>query len=164
MRRPLAFQSVVVVKGLTSGLASFVVRIRVLQGVQSGTAIGLVLLALMVGCATAQLPISYVVDAQAAISAAESVGAEKIPKAQLHLKMARDQVKKADLYIKEKEPEKARFMLMRAQADAEVALALTREAQDRARLEEANKRVDELIEAEEDRAEQLVDRSTANKS
>jgi hypothetical protein len=95
-------------------------------------------------CATAPFPLKHVLEAQTAISAAEAVGAPEIPQAALHLKMARDQVQSAEKYIADEEPEKARFMLLRAKVDAELAQSLTREAVARARAEEATTKLDEL--------------------
>lgn len=103
-----------------------------------------------VACATAPFPLQNVVDAQAAISAAEAVGAERVPKAQLHLKMARDQVREADRLVKLKQADEARWLLRRAQVDAELALALAREHESRDRLAVAQTRVDELVESSED--------------
>lgn len=98
----------------------------------------------LVGCAAKPVPLKYVTDAQASITAAEVIGAKEVPKAALHLKMARDQVQSAEALQAEKEHEKARLMLMRARADAELAVALTKEAEAQRRLAQHEKKLESL--------------------
>lgn len=74
---------------------------------------------------------------EAMIRAAEEVGADEDPRAEAHLRLAREQVQRATTLSADGVPERAQRMLLRAQADAELALALLREAQAQARTHEA---------------------------
>lgn len=80
------------------------------------------------GCATAPLPAERLASSEAVIRGASEVGAEGVPQAALHLKMARDQVAQAQALNRDGDAERAVMVLARAQADAELALALTRES------------------------------------
>jgi len=82
----------------------------------------------LVGCSSSSLPPAKVVETQSSISAAAAVGAEQNPQAALHLKMARDQLSEAQSLIDSGKNDAARLVLERANADAEVALMITREA------------------------------------
>ena len=66
-------------------------------------------------------------DAQASVSAANAVGADQHPRAALHLKMARDQLKQAQGMVENGQEDEARLVLERSQADAELALMITRQ-------------------------------------
>ena len=83
----------------------------------------------VVGCASSSLPPAKVADTQSSISAATAVGADQNPQAALHLKMARDQLSQARALIEDGKNSEAQLVLERANADAEVALMITREAQ-----------------------------------
>jgi len=88
----------------------------------------------VVACGGTPLPPAKAADTQASISAAAAVGADQHPQAALHLKMARDQLKQAqDLSADGKEDE-AKLVVERAEADAQVALMITREAEASANL------------------------------
>ncbi|NUP12777.1 MAG: DUF4398 domain-containing protein [Polyangiaceae bacterium] len=78
------------------------------------------------GCAST-LPAERVAAPRAAIRAAEEMGAYNVPRASLHLKLAKDQVAQADALIRDDEQERAAWVLTRADADAELALLLARE-------------------------------------
>jgi hypothetical protein len=80
--------------------------------------------------ATQALPPNYA-PAQAAISAADAVGAQGEPRAALHLKMARDQLVEAQALVQKGKSEEASLALDRARTDAELALMVAREAQAR---------------------------------
>ena len=66
-------------------------------------------------------------DAQAAERSAMELGANKVPAAQLSLKLAQDQIAEAEKAMEDEQNERANSLLLRAQADAELALAQTRE-------------------------------------
>jgi Domain of unknown function (DUF4398) len=83
----------------------------------------------VVACGGSTLPPAKVADTQSSISAATAVGADQNPQAALHLKMARDQLKQAQGLIDDDKSDEARLVLERANADAEVALMITREAE-----------------------------------
>ena len=83
----------------------------------------------MVACGGSTLPPARIADTQSAISAASAVGADQNPQAALHLKMARDQLKQAQDLANDGKDDQAKLVLQRADADAEVALMITREAE-----------------------------------
>jgi hypothetical protein len=99
---------------------------------------------LVVACGGSSLPPAKVADTQSSISAATAVGADQNPQAALHLKMARDQLKQAQGLIEDGKDDEAKLVLMRADADAEVALMITREAQASANVKKAQADVDGL--------------------
>jgi hypothetical protein len=90
-----------------------------------------------------QLPPNYA-PTQAAISAADAVGARQEPKAALHLKMARDQLVAAQSLAQAGHEDEASLMLDRARTDAELALMVTREASARADVARATREVERL--------------------
>ena len=104
---------------------------------------GLVALA-AAGCGAAAPPTHQLTASQAAIRGAEEVGAENTPKAALHLKMARDHLTNAENLISNEEYEDAALVLKRAEADANLAIALAKEDQARKDAEEAMRKVQEL--------------------
>lgn len=59
-----------------------------------------------------------------AIRAAEAVGAKSDPQAALHLRLANEQLARADALMRSGDGDEAQRMLLRAQADAELAQAL----------------------------------------
>jgi hypothetical protein len=108
--------------------------------------LGILLLstATAVGCGGAGAPNHKLVSAEAAIRGAHEAGASEHPKAKLHLTLAERQVSKAKLFMRDGNNRKASMILVRAQADAELAIALAREQVARAEAEEALKNVEEL--------------------
>lgn len=66
-------------------------------------------------------------DAQAAERSARELGADQQPAAQLSLKLAQDQIAAAEKAIANDENERADSLLVRAKADAELAIAQARE-------------------------------------
>jgi hypothetical protein len=104
----------------------------------------LCLAALAVACGSSEkLPANYA-PTQAAISAADAVGARNEPRAALHLKMARDQLVAAQALANDGKDEEATRMLDRARTDAELALMVTRETTARADTNRAERAVDSL--------------------
>src|SRR5687768_11044422 len=99
---------------------------------------------LLAGCGAAAIPAEKLTSAKASIRGAQEVGAEQHPKASLHLKMARDQLARAERLIAEDENEEAALALNQADADAELALALTREHRERMQAAQAKARIEEL--------------------
>jgi hypothetical protein len=79
-------------------------------------------------CASSQAPHGELATSQATLKAAEELRAGEVPKAALHLQMARENTEKAQKLIEKNNHEEARFALMRAQSDAELALILAKEA------------------------------------
>ncbi len=72
-------------------------------------------------------PTQRMADAQSAYRSARELGADKHPAAQLHLKLAAEQIAEASTILKDNDNRRADFVLIRAKADAELALALARE-------------------------------------
>jgi len=87
---------------------------------------------LLAACASAPLPSERMASAESAVRAAKEVGSDQVPKAQLMVKLAEEQIAQAKQLAKEGETEKASSLLTRATADAELALAMAREEQARA--------------------------------
>ena len=99
---------------------------------------------LLAACGGAAVPAEKLTSAKAAIRGAQEIGAEGNPQAALHLKLARDQVARAERLIKNDDNEEAALTLNQAQADADLALALTREEKLQAQAEQAKARIEEL--------------------
>lgn len=104
------------------------------------------LAALVVSCASTAIPAQKLTDSKASVRAAEAVGAEIDPQAALHLKMARDEIREAELLIKDDENERAALVLERAEADAQLAIALAQEREVKADAETAKRKVEALNE------------------
>ena len=87
------------------------------------------LLLLPLGCATTYpAPTQQMADVQSANRSAMELGAQSNPKAQLHLKLAQEQLKQAQDSVQKEDNQNAERLLIRAKADAELAVALTRDA------------------------------------
>jgi hypothetical protein len=95
------------------------------------------LLFVAVGCGSFPPPTERLNTTQAAIRAASEVGAEQIPRAALHLKLAQEQTDKARAEMNDDDNEAADLNLRRAQADAELAIAIARETQGVQKADEA---------------------------
>ena len=83
---------------------------------------------LLLACGGAAVPQEQLTAAKAQISASEVAGAPDEPKAALHLKLAKEQVAKAEALIADGDNEEAARMVDRASVDAELALQLANEA------------------------------------
>lgn len=77
----------------------------------------------------------------AAIRAAEEVGAQSVPRAALHLQMAKEESEQAKALAAKGEKEEAQSLLLRAEADANLAVMLSREDAERTEAAAAVKRV-----------------------
>ena len=95
-------------------------------------------------CGSSDMPSKQLADSQAAVRAASEVGAEQNPQAALHLKMARDQISKAQALSREGEYDAAKQLLSQAEVDAELALTMTREQQARADEEQAQHQLESM--------------------
>jgi hypothetical protein len=76
------------------------------------------------GCSSGTPPVKEINQTQAAVRAAQEVGATSVPAASLHLKLAQDQLRDAKILMDRDENEAARAVINRARADAELAIAL----------------------------------------
>lgn len=97
------------------------------------------------GCASA--PPMRTEPSTSGIRAAEEVGAAKVPQAALHLQLAKEELERARKLAADGDREQGASMLLRAQADAELALALSRENTERA---EANAAVASVRKLQQD--------------
>jgi hypothetical protein len=97
--------------------------------------VGAVGLCALAACASQPDPTEHLAASMAAVRGAETAGAEQVPQAALHLKLAQEQIVHAKQLMDNGENGRADAMTIRAYNDAELALALTREAQARRELE-----------------------------
>lgn len=105
---------------------------------------GACLAAFAAACASAPPPTARLASSEAAVRAAEELRADNTPAAQLHLKLARDQLGEAKRLMANGDNERAEYVLLRAQSDADVAVALAREAASR---QQATVAIDQLRKA-----------------
>ena len=92
---------------------------------------------LLSGCGHTAPPSDKLAASTAALRAAQLVGAQADPQASLALKLAQDEIDQAGALMANGDHERARTMLERANADAELAIALTRESIERKQTETA---------------------------
>jgi hypothetical protein len=83
-------------------------------------------------------------DAMSAQRSAEEMGAEAEPQAQLHVKLAEEQISRAKGLMANGDNRRAEYVLVRAKADAELALALTRAVSAKSEARRAIDRATEL--------------------
>lgn len=92
------------------------------------TALWVVSVTMVAGCgATAAVPAQRLEDAQSATRMARNLGAEGMPPARPYLRLAEEQTAAANIAIVDGDNSRAEYLLVRAQADAELALAMARE-------------------------------------
>lgn len=106
--------------------------------------LGIAVALLGVACSQSQVPAGKLANTRAAISAAEESGASNSPRSALHLKLAEDQLYKAERLMSEGQNEDAILYLNQAQADADLALSLARTEQAREEARRAAARVESL--------------------
>jgi uncharacterized membrane protein len=95
-------------------------------------------------CASSPPPADKMIAAQSSVQAAREIGADSVPTAQLHIKLADEEIQKAKALAANDDNEEATTMLQRASADAELALALARGEKSRAQAQEAVKEAQDL--------------------
>jgi hypothetical protein len=100
---------------------------EIMKTILGWTAIGVSAFGILgaAGCASSPPPNAKVASSEAAIRAAQEAGSKSVPQAALHLKLAEEQLQSARGLIHDNENERAEFVLMRSQADAELAIALS---------------------------------------
>jgi Domain of unknown function (DUF4398) len=91
----------------------------------------------LVACASVPPPHQREASSEAAIRGAKEVGAEQVPQAALHLKLAQEELDKAQNLMRDGDNEEAGYVLLRSQTDAELALAMARENKTRAEAQQA---------------------------
>lgn len=92
-------------------------------------------------CASSPVPADRLATSQAAIHSAQVSGADSVPNAALHLRVANEELNFARKLIADGDNTRAEYILLRAEADANAAMALTREAGARA---DAQRTIDEV--------------------
>ncbi|MDX2052838.1 MAG: DUF4398 domain-containing protein [Polyangiaceae bacterium] len=95
-------------------------------------------------CGGSQVPTRSVADARASAAAAQAVGAERDPQAALHLKLANDNLARAERLIAEEEMEEAKLVLDEAKIDADLAFKLAKVSESKRQVGEAQTRLQEL--------------------
>jgi hypothetical protein len=104
-------------------------------------AMAVVVIAITAGCASTPLRTEA---STSGIRAAEEVGAAKVPQASLHLQLAKEELELAKGLSAKGEKDEAASMLLRSEADAELAVALSREDSEKAEARAAVERVRKL--------------------
>jgi len=79
-----------------------------------------------------------------AILTAEVIGASEVPTASLYLQLAKEELAKSQALTEAGEEEEAASMLLRAQADGELAVALARSDTDKKEAADAMEKVQKL--------------------
>jgi pyridoxal biosynthesis lyase PdxS len=87
------------------------------------------------GCAGHPAPTEQLASSLAAVRGAEEVGARNVPEAALHVKLAEEQIEQAKRLMNDDENAKAEDLAVRAYQDAELAIAIAREANSKQKLE-----------------------------
>jgi hypothetical protein len=98
----------------------------------------------LLACGGAAVPQDSLTAAQADVKGAEVGGAADNPQAALHLKLAKDQIAIAQQDIANGDNAAAARTLDRAQADAELALSLAKEAKAQGDASDASEQVGKL--------------------
>jgi hypothetical protein len=106
-------------------------------------AMAVVTAAIVTGCANAPLRTE---GSTSGIRAAEEAGATKVPLASLHLQLAKEELNLAKGLAAKGEKEEATSMLLRAEADAELAVVLSHENTEKTEAIAAVARVRQLRE------------------
>ncbi len=90
--------------------------------------LGVVFALAAAACASHPPPTDTMANALASMRGAEELGAASVPQASLQLQLAHEEVNKAKKLMDDKKHDRAHNMALRAVHDAELAIALTREA------------------------------------
>lgn len=105
------------------------------------SAVAVVATSIISGCANAPLRTGA---SMSGIRAAEEAGAAKVPQASLHLQLAKEELEQAKELSAKGEKDEASSMLTRAEADAELAVALSHGDAEKSEAQEAVERVRQL--------------------
>ena len=99
---------------------------------------------LLAGCGGAPVPTKQLNNVQASIRGAEVAGVNRSPSAAPYLALARDNLTRAEREIRDGDNEEAALTLERAEADADLAQAISSEEKERLLSLQAKKRTQEL--------------------
>lgn len=91
-------------------------------------------------------PSDRLTSAEAASRSAKELGANNDPKAQLHLKLASEQIDQAKKLMADGDNKRADLVLQRANADAELAVMLAKESNAKTEAEKAQQNVKKIKE------------------
>ena len=86
-------------------------------------------------------PSDRLASAEAASRSARELGADREPKAQLHLKLAAEQIDSAKKVMADGDNKRADLILQRASSDAELAVMLEKENDARSEAEKAQEKL-----------------------
>lgn len=111
------------------------------MGVMAGS---LVFAVAMAGCASGPTFSQSSEKSTSAIRAAEEVGSPNAPRASLYLQRAKEELAGAKRLAEQGEKEQAVSLLLRAEADAELAVALSHEQTEKAEAAQAIEKVRQL--------------------
>jgi hypothetical protein len=84
-------------------------------------------LAVSFGCASAPVPAEHMAASESSLRAAEENGAQDVPTAAFYLQLAREQMDTAQKLLNDGHNQRAKWVLMRAESDAELSVALAKE-------------------------------------
>jgi hypothetical protein len=98
----------------------------------------------LVACGGAPKPETRLASSEGAIRGAQEAGAQGVPEATLHLKLAQEQRERAIQLVNSGDNHRAAMLLARAEADAELAVALARAAHAQAEAQKAAEGVQDL--------------------
>jgi hypothetical protein len=82
----------------------------------------------LAACGGYAVPTDRMIASEAAARSAREVGAANAPQAALHLKLAQEEIAQAKSLMNDGNNKRADYVLIRAKADAELALALAKQA------------------------------------
>lgn len=108
------------------------------------TAGALLALLALAGCASYPPPTERLTTTEAAVRGAMEVGATQVPRAALHLKLAQEQTEKAKRLMQDGYHKRAELTLKRAQADAELAIAIAKESDMKTEAQAAQAKVQQM--------------------
>ncbi len=112
---------------------------------KSSSFMGVVAACFLIACGSSMPPPSdRLASAEAAARSARELGAEREPKAQLHLKLAADQIEQAKKLMADGDNKRADLILQRANADAELSVWIAKEGNAKAEAEKAQEKVKNL--------------------
>lgn len=116
-----------------------------MKHVKMGVMAGSVLFATAIaGCASGPTFNQSSEASTSAIRAAEEVGATNVPSASLHLQFAKEELEGAKMLAEQGKKEQAVSLLLRAEADAELAVALSHEQTEQTEAAQAIEKVRQL--------------------
>lgn len=105
---------------------------------------GLIVVAVAVAaaaCGHSAIPTDRLGRAEGAVQSAQAMGATQEPSAALHLRLANENLTLAKKLIADGENERASYVLMRAESDANLARSLVNEARAKAEADRAQREV-----------------------